>query len=40
MMIGNCSTEEIESLIRARVELIRAFDADPGATFLAISAES
>ena len=34
---GNCSTDEIESLLRQREPDLRAFDRDPNASFLVFS---
>jgi predicted nuclease of predicted toxin-antitoxin system len=34
---GNCSTDEIESLLRAHEADLRAFEHDPGASFLVLS---
>ena len=34
---GNCSTDEIESLLRQYAEDLRAFGRDPDASFLAVS---
>ena len=34
---GNCSTDEIESLLRQRAEDLRVFDRDPDASFLVLS---
>jgi predicted nuclease of predicted toxin-antitoxin system len=34
---GNCSTRDIETLLRDRLPDLLSFDADPGASFLALS---
>jgi len=34
---GNCSTRNIETLLRGRLPELLVFDADPGASFLALS---
>jgi predicted nuclease of predicted toxin-antitoxin system len=34
---GNCSTRDIETLLRGRLPELLVFDADPGASFLALS---
>jgi predicted nuclease of predicted toxin-antitoxin system len=34
---GNCSTDEIESLLRAHEPDLRAFEHDPAASFLVLS---
>jgi predicted nuclease of predicted toxin-antitoxin system len=34
---GNCSTRDIETLLRDRLPDLLGFDADPGASFLALS---
>jgi predicted nuclease of predicted toxin-antitoxin system len=34
---GNCSTRDIETLLRDRLPDLLTFDADPGASFLALS---
>ena len=34
---GNCSTDEIESLLRQREGDLRSFDLDPDASFLVLS---
>ena len=36
IQLGNCTTGEIETLFRARLNEIRAFGDDPQATFLAL----
>ena len=35
--LGNCSTDQIESLLRWRIDRIRDFDADPQASFLLLT---
>ena len=35
--LGNCSTEDVLDLIRSRQTELLAFDADPAASFLALS---
>jgi predicted nuclease of predicted toxin-antitoxin system len=35
--LGNCSTQQIESLLRWRVDRIREFEADPQAAFLLLT---
>lgn len=35
--LGNCSTDQVESLLRWRVNEIHAFDADPQASFLLLT---
>jgi predicted nuclease of predicted toxin-antitoxin system len=37
--LGNCSTAEVERLLRSRVEDLSAFEEDPTASFLALSFE-
>jgi predicted nuclease of predicted toxin-antitoxin system len=34
---GNCSTRDIETLLRDRLPDLLTFDTDPGASFLALS---
>lgn len=35
--LGNCSTAEVAALLRSRLADIEAFEADPAASFLALS---
>lgn len=35
--LGNCSTAAIASLLQSKISEVRAFDADPTASFLALS---
>lgn len=35
--LGNCSTADVEMLLRSRMRDLVAFEADPAASFLAIS---
>ena len=35
--LGNCSTREVENLIRKEIELIKKFNSDEFASFLALS---
>lgn len=35
--LGNCSTDQIESLLRWRVDKIREFEADPQGAFLLLA---
>lgn len=37
LRLGNCPTQEILDLLRARVGDVEAFDRDPTATFLVVS---
>ncbi|HEY7120471.1 MAG TPA: DUF5615 family PIN-like protein [Tepidisphaeraceae bacterium] len=37
LALGNCSTNQIESLLRWRLDVIRTFEADPDAAFLALT---
>jgi predicted nuclease of predicted toxin-antitoxin system len=37
LQIGNCSTKDIEKLLRARYNEIIAFDKNPESSFLALS---
>jgi predicted nuclease of predicted toxin-antitoxin system len=36
LMLGNCSTEQIESLMRGQIDQIRSFDADHDASILVL----
>lgn len=35
--LGNCSTDDVVTLLRSRLAEISAFEADPSASFLALS---
>jgi predicted nuclease of predicted toxin-antitoxin system len=37
LRLGNCTTQEVHDLLRARVDDIEAFDRDLAATFLVVS---
>lgn len=37
LRLGNCTTQELHDLLRARVADLEAFDRDPAAAFLVVS---
>ena len=37
LRLGNCTTQEVHDLLRARVADLEAFDRDPAAAFLVVS---